>query len=130
MHHLPDRPVACWWLRDRARRASACRMGGHGCGRADSLHECVSLGRVGRDVVDAEDRFSRAEVGLVPGTGPGTCLDRPVEAPSARFRDMTELPTTPLGRTGVEVTKLGYGSMELRGGESGPAIDEDAACRF
>ena len=29
---------------------------------------------------------------------------------------MTDLPTTTLGRTGVEVTKLGYGAMELRGG--------------
>ena len=28
---------------------------------------------------------------------------------------MSDLPTTTLGRTGVEVTKLGYGAMELRG---------------
>src|ERR1700684_3105342 len=38
------------------------------------------------------------------------------------------IPTRPLGRTGVEVTTLGYGAMELRGQPRGPAIaDEDAA---
>lgn len=31
---------------------------------------------------------------------------------------MSDLPTTTLGRTGVEVTRLGYGAMELRGGNS------------
>jgi len=37
------------------------------------------------------------------------------------------LPTRPLGSTGVEVTTLGYGAMELRGQPRGPAIaDEDA----
>jgi aryl-alcohol dehydrogenase-like predicted oxidoreductase len=30
---------------------------------------------------------------------------------------MGDLPTATLGRTGLEVTKLGYGAMELRGGE-------------
>src|SRR5262245_15955005 len=30
---------------------------------------------------------------------------------------MAELPTSTLGRTGLEVTKLGYGAMELRGGD-------------
>ena len=30
---------------------------------------------------------------------------------------MGELPTATLGRTGLEVTKLGYGAMELRGGD-------------
>ena len=29
---------------------------------------------------------------------------------------MADLPTATLGRTGLEVTKLGYGAMELRGG--------------
>jgi aryl-alcohol dehydrogenase-like predicted oxidoreductase len=44
---------------------------------------------------------------------------------------MSELPTAVFGRTGVEVTKLGYGAMEVRGVESrGPRIDEDAACRL
>ena len=37
------------------------------------------------------------------------------------------LPTRPLGRTGVDVTILGYGAMELRGLPAGPAIaDQDA----
>jgi len=37
------------------------------------------------------------------------------------------LQTRPLGRTGVDVTILGYGAMELRGRPHGPAIaDEDA----
>ena len=42
------------------------------------------------------------------------------------MRGMT-LQTRPLGRTGVDVTILGYGAMELRGRRNGPAIaDEDA----
>jgi len=37
------------------------------------------------------------------------------------------IPTRTLGNTGVEVTTLGYGAMELRGGPRGPEIaDEDA----
>ena len=37
------------------------------------------------------------------------------------------LRTRPLGRTGVAVTELGYGAMELRGQPRGPAVrDEDA----
>jgi aryl-alcohol dehydrogenase-like predicted oxidoreductase len=44
---------------------------------------------------------------------------------------VTDLPTTQLGRTGVEVTRLGYGSMELRGGQGmGPPVDDDAAARL
>ncbi len=44
---------------------------------------------------------------------------------------MSNLPTTTLGRIGLEVTKLGYGAMELRGpdatGSQGPGVsDEDA----
>ena len=48
-------------------------------------------------------------------------------APGAgSVRGMT-LQTRPLGRTGVDVTVLGYGAMELRGQPNGPAIaDEDA----
>ena len=38
---------------------------------------------------------------------------------------MSDLPTTTLGRTGVEVTRLGYGAMELRGG--GVMIEPAAA---
>ncbi|MGH9292829.1 MAG: aldo/keto reductase [Acidimicrobiales bacterium] len=38
------------------------------------------------------------------------------------------LQTRPLGKTGTEVTILGYGAMELRGQPRGPAVsDEDAA---
>jgi aryl-alcohol dehydrogenase-like predicted oxidoreductase len=37
--------------------------------------------------------------------------------------------TRPLGRTGVDVTILGYGAMELRGGPRGPAIDDEDAGR-
>jgi len=40
------------------------------------------------------------------------------------------IPTRPLGRTGFDVTILGYGSMELRGEPSGPAIDEATAGRL
>jgi aryl-alcohol dehydrogenase-like predicted oxidoreductase len=39
------------------------------------------------------------------------------------------LPTHPLGRTGVEVTALGYGAMELRGPPRGPLLDDAAAGR-
>jgi aryl-alcohol dehydrogenase-like predicted oxidoreductase len=40
---------------------------------------------------------------------------------------MPDLPKRTLGRTGVEVTTLGFGAMELRGGNRGPAMsDEDA----
>jgi len=40
---------------------------------------------------------------------------------------MTGIPRRTLGRTGLEVTTLGFGAMELRGGPMGPEIsDEDA----
>jgi aryl-alcohol dehydrogenase-like predicted oxidoreductase len=40
---------------------------------------------------------------------------------------MSDLPRRALGRTGLEVTTLGFGAMEVRGQPSGPAIsDEDA----
>jgi aryl-alcohol dehydrogenase-like predicted oxidoreductase len=40
---------------------------------------------------------------------------------------MPDLPKRTLGRTGVEVTTLGFGAMELRGGNRGPGLnDEDA----
>ena len=38
--------------------------------------------------------------------------------------------TRPLGRTGADVTILGYGAMELRGQPYGPAIDDDEAARL
>jgi aryl-alcohol dehydrogenase-like predicted oxidoreductase len=37
--------------------------------------------------------------------------------------------TRPLGRTGEDVTILGYGAMELRGGSRGPAIEDGEAGR-
>jgi aryl-alcohol dehydrogenase-like predicted oxidoreductase len=37
--------------------------------------------------------------------------------------------TRPLGRTGTDVTILGYGAMELRGRPRGPAIDDEDAGR-
>jgi len=41
---------------------------------------------------------------------------------------MTELPRRTLGRTGLEVSTLGYGAMELRGAPTGPDLSEaDAA---
>jgi aryl-alcohol dehydrogenase-like predicted oxidoreductase len=41
---------------------------------------------------------------------------------------MADIPRRTLGRTGLEVTTLGFGAMELRGAPNGPAIsDEDAA---
>ena len=41
---------------------------------------------------------------------------------------MADLPTTQLGRTGLEVTRLSYGAMELRGEPTGrPVSDEQAA---
>ncbi|MEE9279143.1 MAG: aldo/keto reductase [Myxococcota bacterium] len=45
---------------------------------------------------------------------------------------MSDLPTATLGRTGLEVTKLGYGAMELRGarGAIGREIDPADATRL
>jgi aryl-alcohol dehydrogenase-like predicted oxidoreductase len=40
---------------------------------------------------------------------------------------MPDLPKRTLGRTGIEVTTLGYGAMELRGGPNGPTITDDEA---
>ena len=40
------------------------------------------------------------------------------------------IPTHPLGSTGIVVTALGYGAMELRGGPRGPAIEDEDAGRL
>jgi aryl-alcohol dehydrogenase-like predicted oxidoreductase len=40
---------------------------------------------------------------------------------------MADLPKRRLGRTGAEVTILGYGAMELRGGSRGPQLSEEQA---
>jgi aryl-alcohol dehydrogenase-like predicted oxidoreductase len=41
--------------------------------------------------------------------------------------DMSELPRSTLGRTGLEVTKLGYGAMELRGTDHFPRLSAGEA---
>ena len=44
-----------------------------------------------------------------------------------RAAAMSEIPRRPFGATGLEVTTLGFGAMELRGPPDGPALsDEDA----
>ena len=43
------------------------------------------------------------------------------------MRVMTELPTRTLGRTGLQVTQLGYGAMELRGAPRGRVISDEQA---
>ncbi len=40
---------------------------------------------------------------------------------------MADLPTTQLGRTGLEVTRLAYGAMELRGEPRGRAVSDEQA---
>jgi len=40
---------------------------------------------------------------------------------------MTDLPTRPLGRTGFDVTILGFGAMELRGAPRGPELSDEEA---
>ena len=39
---------------------------------------------------------------------------------------MPDLPKRQLGRTGLQVTTLGYGAMELRNRPDRPSSDEDA----
>jgi aryl-alcohol dehydrogenase-like predicted oxidoreductase len=43
---------------------------------------------------------------------------------------MSDLPKRTLGRTGLAVTTLGYGAMELRGDERGPALSDADAERL
>ena len=43
---------------------------------------------------------------------------------------MSDLPKRTLGRTGLEVTTLGYGAMELRGAPRGRDVGEDQAERI
>src|ERR1700694_6192394 len=40
---------------------------------------------------------------------------------------MTDLPTRTLGRTGLRVTQLGYGAMELRGAPRGRDVTDEQA---
>jgi aryl-alcohol dehydrogenase-like predicted oxidoreductase len=43
---------------------------------------------------------------------------------------MVDIPRRTLGRTGLEVTTLGFGAMELRGDQGGPEIDDADAGRL
>jgi len=43
---------------------------------------------------------------------------------------MSELPKRTLGRTGLEVTTLGFGAMELRGAPNGPDVSDSAAAEL
>lgn len=43
---------------------------------------------------------------------------------------MTDLPRRTLGRTGLEVSTLGFGAMELRGDQRGPTISDGDASRL
>jgi aryl-alcohol dehydrogenase-like predicted oxidoreductase len=43
---------------------------------------------------------------------------------------MADIPRRTLGRTGLEVTTLGFGAMELRGDQDGPQIDDADAGRL
>src|SRR6185503_19356309 len=45
-------------------------------------------------------------------------------------RLMPDLPKRTLGRTGLEVTTLGYGAMELRGVPRGREVSEEQAARI
>ena len=40
---------------------------------------------------------------------------------------MAEIPRRTLGRTGLEVSTLGFGAMELRGQPTGPDVSDDDA---
>ncbi len=40
---------------------------------------------------------------------------------------MADLPKRRLGKTGADVTILGFGAMELRGGPSGPEVTDEQA---
>src|SRR3954449_5135569 len=43
---------------------------------------------------------------------------------------MAELPKRTLGRTGMDVTTLGYGAMELRGAPRGREVSDERASRI
>lgn len=43
---------------------------------------------------------------------------------------MSSIPKRTLGRTGLEVTTLGFGAMELRGGSRGPELSEEQSERL
>src|SRR6478736_2052486 len=43
---------------------------------------------------------------------------------------MADLPRRALGRTGLQVTTLGFGAMEVRGAPAGPEVSDDEAGRL
>jgi aryl-alcohol dehydrogenase-like predicted oxidoreductase len=43
---------------------------------------------------------------------------------------VSDLPRRPLGRTGLDVTTLGYGAMELRNTQGAPVVSDDDAARL
>src|SRR5215510_10606577 len=65
-------------------------------------------------------------LGGCPRAGQEVCC-RELEAHCRKGTEMTELPKRELGRTGLQVTMLGYGAMELRGGPRGRDVTETQA---
>lgn len=51
------------------------------------------------------------------------------QCPRLPYGDQMAIPTRPLGRTGHDVTILGYGAMELRGAPRSPDLDDEQAGR-
>ena len=76
------------------RRSTRCARGSRSCARSSARRRCPPAKRVSR---------------------PRAATRPIVRAEEAEEADMVNLPTATLGRTGLEVTKLGYGAMELRG---------------
>src|SRR5437773_3164947 len=54
-------------------------------------------------------------------------LRQPIVADRGGIDEMPELPTRQLGRTGLPVTMLGYGAMELRGAPRGRDVTDAQA---
>ena len=57
----------------------------------------------------------------------GTGYSQDVPLAVHRGEVMAALPTRQLGRTGLQVTRLAYGAMELRGGSRGPEVTPQQA---
>ena len=58
---------------------------------------------------------------------PARASDRRPRLIERRHRDMNELPKRQLGRTGLQVTMLGYGAMEIRGAPRGRDVTDQQA---
>jgi aryl-alcohol dehydrogenase-like predicted oxidoreductase len=61
--------------------------------------------------------------------GDTMALGFPTEGAMARMTESTGLPMRTLGRTGLRITQLGFGAMELRGAPRGRPIDDQQAER-